>query len=162
MKEIPKTTSSILISVIGESKASPTNEKYAEQVGALLAEAGAVVVCGGMTGVMEKVCKGAKSRGGTTIGILPGSNNVDANKWVDYPICTGIGDARNAIVVQAGQAVIAIGGSYGTLSEIGHALSANKRLVGLNTWDLDTERLNSKHMVICQTAVEAVEAALKI
>ena len=157
-----KRTFPILISVIGESKASPENRKYAEQVGALLAEAGAVVVCGGMSGVMEQVCKGAKSKGGATIGILPGTNTDDANKWIDYPICTGIGDARNSIVVQAGQAVIAIGGSYGTLSEIGHALSAKKRLVGLNTWNLDSSRLKYPHMIICRTAMEAVEAALMI
>ena len=157
-----KSTFPILISVIGESKASPENRKYAEQVGALLAEAGAVVICGGMSGVMEQVCKGAKSKGGTTIGILPGTNTDDANKWIDYPICTGIGDARNSIVVLAGQAVIAIGGSYGTLSEIGHALSAKKRLIGLNTWDLDSSRFKDPHMIICQTAMEAVEAALMI
>tara|TARA_Y100001960_G_scaffold188976_1_gene198147 strand:- start:50 stop:529 length:480 start_codon:yes stop_codon:yes gene_type:complete len=152
----------ILISVIGESKASPENMKYATEVGALLAESGAVVVCGGMTGVMEAVCKGAKSKGGATIGILPGSTIEDSNKWVDYPICTGIGDARNAIVVQAGQSVIAIGGSYGTLSEIGHALSFKKRLVGLNTWDLPSSRLRPQDMIICETAAEAVDAALKI
>ena len=157
-----KRTFPILISVIGESKASPENLKYAEQVGALLAEAGAVVICGGMSGVMEQVCKGAKSKGGATIGILPGTNTDDANEWIDYPICTGIGDARNSIVVQAGQAVIAIGGSYGTLSEIGHALSAKKRLIGLNTWNLDSSRLKYPHMIICRTAMEAVEAALMI
>ena len=152
----------ILISVIGESKASPENIEYATEVGALLAESGAVVVCGGMTGVMEAVCRGAKSKGGVTIGILPGSTIEDANKWVDYPICTGIGDARNAIVVQAGQSVIAIGGSYGTLSEIGHALSSKKLLVGLNTWNLPPSKLRPQDMIICETAVEAVDAALKI
>ena len=151
-----------MISVIGESKASPKNEKFAEQVGTLLAEAGAIVVCGGMAGVMEQVCKGANSYGGTTIGILPGSSIKEANEWVDYPICTGIGDARNAVVVQAGAAVIAIGGSYGTLSEIGHALSSNKRLIGLNTWGLDSSKLRSEDMIICETASEAVNAALKV
>ena len=114
----------MLISVIGESKASPINYSLAEEVGRLLAESEIPTVCGGLGGVMEAVSKGARSAGGSTIGILPGLDPKEANDWIEYPICTGLGYARNVVVARAGLAVIAIGGAYGTLSEIGHALAA--------------------------------------
>lgn len=127
----------MIISVIGSSR--PTNAEHvelAEAVGRELAERGVMVVCGGLTGIMEAVCRGAKSAGGTTIGILPGHAPSDANNYVDIPIVTSMGYSRNVIVVHSGRAVIAVGGAYGTLSEIGHALSDGIPVVGLKTWNL--------------------------
>lgn len=109
----------------------------AEQVGRELAARGAVLVCGGLGGVMEAACRGAKDAEGTTIGILPGSDRSAANRFVDVAIATGLGEARNALVVRAADAVIAIGGGYGTLSEIALALKAGKHVVGLGTWEID-------------------------
>jgi uncharacterized protein (TIGR00725 family) len=96
-----------------------------------------VIVCGGLGGVMEAACRGAKDAGGTTIGILPGADRAAANPFVDVAIPTGLGEARNALVVRAADAVIAVGGGYGTLSEVALALKAGKRVVGVGTWDID-------------------------
>src|SRR3990172_3305338 len=127
----------LLISVIGGGDNPPTEAlRMAEEVGRELARRGAVVVCGGLEGVMEAVCRGAKAEGGVTIGILPGNDPADANPWVDYPICTGLGYARNVAVVKSGRAVIAVDGAYWTLSEIGHALGDGIPVIGLNTWSL--------------------------
>tara|TARA_B100001750_G_C15497400_1_gene595051 strand:- start:638 stop:1129 length:492 start_codon:yes stop_codon:yes gene_type:complete len=150
----------LLISIIGESNASHKNYSLAEEVGKLLAESGATVVCGGMGGVMEAVCKGASNAGGSTIGILPGVNTDEANPWIDTPICTGLGHARNLIVVRSGLAVIAIGGAYGTLSEIGHALSDEIPVVGLNTWSFNREGSEDNSLHLCNTPSQAVETAL--
>jgi uncharacterized protein (TIGR00725 family) len=106
-------------------------------VGRELARGGVVLVCGGLGGAMEAVCKGAKEAGGTTIGILPGSDRSDANPFVDIAIATGLGEARNAIIVRAADAVVAVGGGYGTLSEIALALRCSKRVVGLGSWDIE-------------------------
>lgn len=94
-------------------------------------------MCGGLGGVMEAACRGAKDAGGTTVGILPGTDRAAANPFVDVAVATGLGEARNALVVRAADAVIAIGGGYGTLSEIALALKAGKRVVGLETWDVE-------------------------
>ena len=110
---------------------------------------------------MEAVCRGAKAEGGVTIGILPGNDPADANPWVDYPICTGMGYARNAIVVKSGRAVIAIDGAYGTLSEIGHALSDGIPVVGLNTWSLSRNGNPDSGVLPATTPIEAVEKALE-
>ena len=150
----------MLISIIGESNASHKNYSLAEEVGRLLAEAEVTVVCGGMGGVMEAVCKGASNAGGRTVGILPGVNPTDANPWVDIPICTGLGHARNVIVVRSGLAVVAIGGAYGTLSEIGHALSDEIPVIGLNTWSFNREGNEDDSLNICKTPAQAVKTAL--
>ena len=105
-------------------------------MGRRLAEAGAVVVCGGLGGVMEAACRGAKAAGGTTVGILPGTDRLDANDYVDVAIPTGIGEARNALVVGTADAVVAVGGEFGTLSEIALALKAGTPVIGLRTWEL--------------------------
>ena len=117
------------IAVIGASQASASEMKTAELVGREIAKSGAALVCGGMGGVMEAACKGAGQEGGITIGILPGDNRLSANEFVKIPIVTGIGYARNVAVVKSAQAVIAIGGSYGTLSEIGRASCRERVLV---------------------------------
>ena len=106
------------MSVIGSGTA---NEERAEEVGRLLARRGCTVVCGGRGEVMAAAARGAKSAGGTTIGILPGTSRAEANEWIDHVVLTGLGHARNAIVAASGDAVIAVGGSYGTLTEIGYA-----------------------------------------
>lgn len=111
---------------------------------------------------MEAVCRGAKGNGGTTIGILPGSDRRNANQWVDVAVPTAMGQARNVLVVKTGEAVIAIGGRYGTLSEIGHALKAGIPVVGIRTWSLSKDGKIDPSISIAQTAKEAVEKAIHI
>ncbi|HEX8745478.1 MAG TPA: TIGR00725 family protein [Thermoleophilaceae bacterium] len=124
------------VAVVGPGEASQEEARVAKRVGRLLAEAGAVVVSGGLGGVMEAACRGAKDGGGTTVGILPGPDRAAANEFVDVAIATGLSEARNALVVRAADVLIAIGGSWGTLSEIALALRTGKRVVGLATWEL--------------------------
>ena len=129
----------MIISVIGSSNpATREHVELAEEVGRELARRDIMVVCGGLSGIMEAVCRGAKAEGGTTIGILPGRAAAEANSYVDIPIVTSMGYSRNVIVVHTGEAVIAVGGAFGTLSEIGHALADGIPVVGLKTWALTT------------------------
>ncbi|MCH8296608.1 MAG: TIGR00725 family protein [Chloroflexi bacterium] len=129
----------MIISVIGSSNpATREHVELAEEVGRELARRDIMVVCGGLSGIMEAVCRGAKAEGGTTIGILPGRAAAEANSYVDIPIVTSMGYSRNVIVVHTGEAVIAVGGAFGTLSEIGHALADGIPVVGLKTWPLTT------------------------
>ena len=150
-----------MISVIGASKPSTKGLALAESVGVELANRGAVVICGGLGGIMEAVCRGAKKNGGTTIGILPSDNPSEANSYVDFPIATGMGHARNVIVVSTGEAVIAIDGAYGTLSEIGHALAAGIPVIGLNTWELPSRIDLPIEIIYTHTAAEAVDKAFE-
>jgi uncharacterized protein (TIGR00725 family) len=122
---------------VGPGEALPEVVTAAEAVGRGLAARGAVVVCGGLGGAMEAACRGAKEAGGMTVGLLPGLDRRDANPYVDVAVTTGLGEARNALVVRAADALIAVGGGYGTLSEIGLALRTAKRVVGLGTWEID-------------------------
>lgn len=131
----------MMIAVCGPNEPSDYEIVLAEQVGRALAAEGCALVCGGRGGVMAAACRGAKSGGGVTIGILPGYVAGEANEWVDFRIPTGLGHARNAIVVASGDAVIAVGGGFGTLSEIGLALKMGKPVINLNSWDLDHDRL---------------------
>jgi len=124
------------IGVIGGSRPTDEGEALAERVGELLAEAGAVLVCGGLTGVMAAACRGARRRGGLTVGILPGARADDANPDVMLPIPTDLGHARNVVIAHTAEAFIAIGGSYGTLSEIAHALNLGKPVVTLQSWQV--------------------------
>lgn len=126
----------MIIAVIGNYDPPPQIYALAEDVGRELARRGVTLVCGGLTGVMEAVCKGAKSEGGTTIGILPGGSPHTANEYVDIPVATNMGYARNVAVVSTGQAVIAVGGAFGTLSEIAYALSYGIPVVSLHSWPL--------------------------
>ena len=150
----------MIIAVIGESSTSPKNAMLAEEVGSLLAKANVIVVCGGQEGVMRAVCKGAKKHGGTTVGILPGMDSLDSNEYVDIPICTGLGNGRNLLVTRAGKSVIAIGGSYGTLSEIGLALSDSKSVIGLNTWSLLRDEHLDCGIIVANNPEEAVQLAI--
>jgi uncharacterized protein (TIGR00725 family) len=126
----------VQIAVIGGSEAEEATLAIAEKIGGALASAGAVTVTGGLGGVMAATCRGAKAAGGLTVGILPGSDPAAANEWVDVIIPTGLGEARNALVVRAATAVIAVGGEYGTLSEIALALRARIPVIGVGTWSL--------------------------
>ena len=150
------------IAVVGGSQASRKEIKLAEEVGSELAKKGATLVCGGLGGVMEAACRGASSEGGTTIGILPGENRQAANSYVQIPIVTGMGYARNVAVVKSAQAVIAIGGSYGTLSEIGHALQSGIPVIGLNTWSLSKNGKLDSSIIPAENPAEAVEKALEL
>lgn len=125
------------MAVIGPGDASAAVAADAEAVGAALAAGGAVVVCGGLGGAMEAACRGAKGAGGTTVGILPGADRRAANRWVDVALATGLGEARNALVVRSADAVVAVGGGYGTLSEIALAVKAGRPVIGLGTWDIE-------------------------
>ena len=150
------------IAVIGGEKPSSEAARLAEEVGRELARRGAILVCGGLGGVMEAACKGASAEGGTTIGILPGDSPQQANPYVQIPIVTSMGYARNAIVVRSAQAVIAIDGSYGTLSEIGHALQDNIPVIGLNTWSLSRNGNVDDSIIVVQNPTEAVDKALSL
>ena len=152
----------MIIAVIGDSACSAEEAKLAETVGESLAQRGATIVCGGLGGVMEAVCRGAKSKGGLTVGILPGQDASVANPWVDIPIVTGIGEARNVVVVKSAQAVIAIGGSYGTLSEIAYALKSGIPVIGLNTWSLSRNGLEDDSIIRVQSAAEAVNQTISL
>ncbi|HII99597.1 MAG TPA: TIGR00725 family protein [Methanoregula sp.] len=140
------------VAIIGASVCSDECYAMAEQVGRLIAHHNATLVCGGMGGVMEAACKGAREAGGRTIGILPDTGN--GNPYLDVVIRTGLGHARNVVVVQSADAVIAIGGSHGTLSEIAIALKLKKPVFGLGTWDI-------KGVVACAGPEEAVERAVR-
>jgi uncharacterized protein (TIGR00725 family) len=124
------------IAVIGGTEPPASEIAVAEKVGFALAGAGVIVVCGGLGGVMAAACRGAKSAGGLTVGLLPGSDPTAANPWVDVVIPTGIGEARNALVVGCASAVIAVDGEYGTLSEIALALRSGTPVIGIGTWSL--------------------------
>jgi uncharacterized protein (TIGR00725 family) len=121
---------------VGPGVASAEESERARVVGRTLAEGGAVVVTGGRTGVMEAASRGAKEGGGTTVGILPGLDRAEANQFVDIAVPTGLGEARNALVVRCADAVVAVGGEFGTLSEVALTLKAEKPLVGIGTWEL--------------------------
>jgi uncharacterized protein (TIGR00725 family) len=151
-----------LIAVIGGNAPTSKEAKIAEKVGQKLAKSGAVLICGGLGGVMEAACKGARAEGGLTIGILPGENPKLANPYVEIPIATGIGYARNAAVVKSAQAVIAVGGSYGTLTEIGYALQTGLPVIGLNTWTISRNKRQDKSIIPAESPAEAVGLALEL
>lgn len=141
------------LAVIGAGSTDAHTRELAEEVGRLIAEHGAMLVCGGLGGVMEAAAKGAKSAGGTTVGILPQPYRHDANPYIDVPVATGFGEGRNVFIVRTADALIAIGGEYGTLSEIAIALKTGKAVIGLNTWDI-------KGIQKAATPEEAVAMAL--
>jgi len=152
----------MIIAVIGDGFCSSDTARLAEEVGRLLAERGATVICGGLGGVMEAACRGAKSAGGLTIGVLPTGNRGDANPYVDVAIATGMGEARNVIVVRSAQSVIAVSGGYGTLSEIAHALKAGIPVVGLGTWQLSKGGSARRGITLASDPNEAVQKAVAL
>lgn len=146
-----------IIGVIGQgSDCSSELLKKAEEVGWHIAQRGAVLICGGLGGVMEAASRGAKKGGGTTIGVLPGTDKNAANAYIDIPIVTGLGEARNTIIVRTADALIAVGGRFGTLSEIAFSLAFEKPIVGLDTWK------NLENMIYCGTPEKAVKRVLQL
>jgi uncharacterized protein (TIGR00725 family) len=148
------------ISVIGASEGSAELLGVAESVGREIAEAGAVLVCGGRTGVMEAASKGAADAGGIVVGILPTLSTDDANPYVTYAVATGTGHARNLAVVASGEAVIAIGGEWGTLSEIAFARRLGKRVTAIESWTLQNHAGTDLGIVEADTPEDAVRSAL--
>ncbi|MCA1836888.1 MAG: TIGR00725 family protein [Actinobacteria bacterium] len=155
------------VAVIGDGEPHGTDAarvlEWAEEVGHLLGRAGATVITGGLGGVMEAASRGAASVGGLTIGILPGVDPDEANQYVRVPIATGLGVARNLVVVTAADAVLALGGRYGTLSEIALALRMGRHVVALSSWRLEApERLSGPQVHRVRTPREAGEMALQL
>lgn len=144
----------LTIAVIGGNNCSNEIAKIAEDIGREIAKLGATLVCGGLGGVMEAASRGARAADGQTIGILPGNNKDDANQYIDIKIPTGLGYARNILVVKNADIVVAIDGRYGTLSEIAYALQMNKPVIGIDTWDI-------KGIIKASTAIEVVEEIKK-
>jgi hypothetical protein len=152
----------VIIGVIGAGQCDRETARLAETVGREIAGRGALLVCGGLGGVMEAACRGAKRAGGTTIGILPGGSHRDANPYVDIPIVTGLDQARNVLVVRTAQAVIAVAGAYGTLSEIGLALKLGRPVIGLNTWQLSRRGAVDSGIVPVSSPEDAVDLAVRL
>ena len=150
------------IAVVGPGSASDGELELAEEAGAEVASAGCGLVCGGLGGVMEAACRGARSRGGLTVGLLPGLDRDAANGWVIVAVPTGLGEARNALVVRAADAVVAIGGGWGTLSEIALALKTGVPVVGVGTWEVARDGEPVPGIVAAADAREAVELALSL
>jgi len=153
----------IYIGVVGDAVCDEKTYQVAFEVGQLVAERGATLVCGGLGGVMEGACKGAKSKSGLTVGILPSEDREWANPYVDVAIPTGLGEARNTLVARCADAVIAISGQFGTLSEIALALKMKKPVVGIDTWELVKQNKKDesiKSVVNPQAALAAVYQAL--
>jgi uncharacterized protein (TIGR00725 family) len=150
------------IAVVGPGSASDEELALAEAAGAAVAEAGVGLVCGGLGGVMEAACRGARSRGGLTLGLLPGLDREAANGWVIVAVPTGLGEARNALVVRAADAVVAIGGGWGTLSEIALALKTGVPVVGVGTWEVARDGEPVPGIVAAADARQAVELALSL
>ncbi|MCM8798159.1 MAG: TIGR00725 family protein, partial [Candidatus Omnitrophica bacterium] len=134
----------IIMGVIGTSRPERKLFQIAEEVGKEIALQGCILICGGLGGIMEAVAKGAKEKNGLTIGILPTDNPSTANKYIDIPISTGLGEARNVIIVKSCDALIALGKGYGTLSEIAFALKLNKPLIGIETWKISPQIISFK------------------
>lgn len=149
------------VAVCGPGDATPEEAGAAREIGRLLAEAGAVVVCGGLGGVMDAAADGARAAGGTVVGILPGKTRRGASRHLTVALPTGMGEARNALIARAADALIAVGGGFGTLSEIALALKMGKPVVGLGTWDLLREGRPSEEIERVSDAQEAVRAALR-
>ncbi len=126
-----------IIAVVGGSSVKKNVYETARKAGEEIAGKKAVLLCGGLSGVMEAACRGAKSKGGVTIGILPGKNKSAANKYVDYAVATGMGEARNAVIINTADGVVAIDGKEGTLSEIAFALKQKKPIAGVETYDIE-------------------------
>jgi uncharacterized protein (TIGR00725 family) len=144
----------IRIGVIGGASPESKDRQIAYDVGKGIAEKGAILVCGGLSGIMEASSRGAKQKGGLTIGILPGNVHKDANAYIDIPIATGLGYTRNSLVAMNADVLIAVGGQYGTLTEIAYGNIYGKKVIGIGTWDI-------QGVESVETAEEAIDLALK-
>ncbi len=160
--EKSSTAKKLMVAVIGGAQCSTEEAALAEEVGRELAKRGAILVCGGLTGVMEAACRGAAASGGLTVGLLPSDDPTTANPHIQIPIATGVGEARNIAVVKSSQAIIAIDGEYGTLTEIALALKSAIPVIGLNTWSLARNGQEEKSIIKAKNAVDAVEKAISL
>ena len=149
------------VAVCGASEATPEEDARAEEVGRRLAEAGAIVICGGLGGVMDAAARGVEAGGGTSIGLLPGDERAGSSEHLTVALPTGMGEMRNALIVRAADVVIAIGGEWGTLSEIALAMRTGKRVVGLHTWEPVRGGKPAVGILRAQTPEEAVRLALE-
>jgi uncharacterized protein (TIGR00725 family) len=154
-------TSAPYVAVVGAGDASAWEIEQAEEIGRLLARSGAVLVCGGLGGVMHAAARGVRSEGGVSVGILPGDDRASSSPHLTIAIATGLGEARNALVVRGADAVIAVGGEYGTLSEIALALRIGVPVIGLDTWQLVRRGAPVEAVVHASSAAEAVSLALQ-
>jgi uncharacterized protein (TIGR00725 family) len=151
------------IAVVGPSEASARERTLAEEVGALLARQGAVVLCGGLGGVMEACARGASMAGGVVLGVLPGFDRTGANPYLTVALATGLGELRNGVLVNAADALVAVGGSWGTFSEVTLALHAHKPVVALRSWSLPPQAVASpgaRLLTEVTTAADAVRTVL--
>lgn len=148
------------VAVCGTGVSDPDTDAIAQEVGRLLAEAGAILVCGGLDGVMAAACKGADSAGGLSVGLLPGTSRSEANEFLDIALPTGMGEMRNALIVRCVDAVIAVGGGWGTLSEIALARKTGVPVFGIGTWDLGDYPGGIEEMEDARAAVEAALAVV--
>jgi uncharacterized protein (TIGR00725 family) len=153
--DLPKLEKKVFFGVIGAGRTSQKIKTLAEEVGKEIAKIGGILVCGGLGGVMEGAAKGAKEAGGITIGILPGEDKTQVNPYIDYPIVTGFGEARNLVVIRTADVVIALPGKYGTLSELSFALKLGKPVVGISTWNI------SERIKMVKKSKDAVKIALE-
>lgn len=152
----------LIIGVIGGgNQASDEGLRMAEEVGFLIARADAVLICGGLNGVMQAAAKGAKRGGGLTLGILPTGNKADANPYIDLPVATAMSTARNLVIVRTADALIAINGSYGTMSEMAHAFDQGKTVFALHTWPMEKAGVEGDLFVPVASPKEAVDRALE-
>jgi uncharacterized protein (TIGR00725 family) len=152
----------IQIGVLGPNTATEEQAQLGRMVGRCIAEAGAILLCGGLGGMMRTAAEGAKSAGGLTVGVLPGPDKADANEFIDIPLASDLGAYRNALLVRSCDAVIAIHGAYGTLSEIAFALRLNVPVVGLNTWEVRRDGITDPGIHRVHSAEEAIKLALQL
>ena len=150
-----------VVAVVGGSTCSDEEAMWGHAVGRGLAAAGAIIVCGGGKGVMEAACRGAAEAGGLTVGFLPGAGLNEANPFLTLAVPTGLGEARNVLVARTGQALIAIGGGYGTLSEIALGLRLGRAVIGLGTWEATAPEGRRAEITTANTPEEAVALAMK-
>ena len=144
------------IAIIGARACDDRISQIAEQIGSLLAKNGYMIICGGLGGVMEGAAKGAKDNAGMTVGIIPGENREEANPYIDFPIATGFGEARNLVVIRSSDVIIALPGKYGTLSELSFCMKLGKPVISLGTWDI------SEKIIKAKDPKEAVKLALEM
>jgi uncharacterized protein (TIGR00725 family) len=149
------------VAVCGAGDATKQDVERAEQVGRLLAEAGAIVVCGGLGGVMDAAARGATDAGGISVGLLPDVTRAGSSEYLSIALPLGLGETRNALVVRSADALIAVGGEWGTLSEIAFAMKMGKRVVGLHTWELSREGLSVDGILRADSPEDAVRLALE-
>lgn len=149
----------LYVAVVGGSSCTDEESKQAYEIGAGVSRKGGVIICGGGSGVMEAAAAGVSAAGGTAIGILPGESTRQGNPYLAFAVATGMGEARNAIIARTADVVIAVGGEYGTLSEIALALKMKKPVIGLNSWVLKPPGNLRRAIVAVATSEEAVEKA---